>query len=158
MGKLPFVSWRDDGGRGCAGGSRSHFAEPGREASWTACLGLQKAAWPAVGKRGPAPALPQTGCVGSGRCFVLSGSPVSHRSGESLGWSVTLKNFGQFLSNKAGRECSREKEPSLQSYTPGVISCLRAMRKALGALFLSLVNPSFQFGISSNVILSFAVS
>lgn len=95
----------------------------------------------------------QTGCVGSGRCFVLSGSPVSHRSGEGSAVASRLEEswfigdikelFGQFLSNKAGRECSREKEPSLPSYTPGVVLCLWAMRKALGALFLSLVNPSF---------------
>lgn len=145
MGKLPFVSWRDDGGRDCAGGSLSHSAEPTREASWTACQGLQES--------GVQLRLYQTGCVGSGRCFVLSGSPVSHRSGEGSAVASRLEEswfigdikelFGQFLSNKAGRECSREKEPSLQSYTPGVVLCLWAMRKALGALFLSLVNPSF---------------
>lgn len=86
LGKLPFVLLRDDSGRGCAGASLGLFPEPTREA-WRQ-TGLQKEAWLAVGKWGPSLAVPRAGCVRSGRCFVLSGSPVSHRPVEGSGFKM----------------------------------------------------------------------
>lgn len=56
------------------------------------------------------------------------------------------------MSNKVGRELSREQGPPLQPSTPGVLLRLWAARKACVQLFLPLVNPSFSSVSSSNVV------
>lgn len=40
------------------------------------------------GKAGSSPAVPQAGCVRSGRCFVFSGCPVSHLPGEGSSFKM----------------------------------------------------------------------
>lgn len=124
--------------------------------------GFAEGALAGGGKVGPAPALTQTGCVGSGTSSSLSGSQLSHLSGGGRGFKTRrvlvvggierLVFLGQILSDKVGRELSREKEPLLPSYTPWIFLCLWATRKALGSFFLSLLNSSFSFRTSSNVI------
>lgn len=103
LGKLPFVLLREDSGRGCAGDSLGLFS--GSHKGSLETDRFAEGGLAGSGKTGFSP-VPQAGCVRSGRCFVLSGSPVSHLPGEGSGfkmkgvwvcrWHGETFFFGQF--------------------------------------------------------------
>lgn len=163
MGKLPFVSQRDDSRRGLCR-RLGHFAETMGDAWWgrQGILDLQKEPWLAVGRQvqprpshrqavwGWACQLPSLG-LSFLTCQVRA---VASRLEESQFVSVFERLlFGQFLSQKVGRELPREKEPPLPSYTLDVFISLGL--KEGPRVLLSLTNFSFSFRTSSNVIVSF---
>lgn len=59
----------------------------GKHHGQTAWVFLRRPGWQWE-RGGPARVLSQTGYVGSGRCFVLSGSLVSHLPGEDSGFKM----------------------------------------------------------------------
>lgn len=59
--------------------------------------GFAEGALAGSGKAGPAPALPQAGCVGLGMSTALSGSQLSHLSGEGSGFKIRRVSVCQCL-------------------------------------------------------------